>query len=196
MAFTAESFKLKLSKLNETTQSIQTLSHWVQYHKKSCVESAAVWAAETRALPPSRQLLYVYLANDVMQNSRRKGPEFVNAYGAQCLAILPGVFASQSEAVQAKLRRLLAIWEERHVLPPILTELRKNFRATVAPTPPPSSVSKPGCSPAAAAAAAVCSDDEEEYVPGPMGGGAAGGAFGGATAGGASAAALPPARSS
>ena len=27
---------------------------------------------------PARQLLFVYLANDIMQNSRRKGPEFVH----------------------------------------------------------------------------------------------------------------------
>ena len=43
--FTDQSFVSKLSKLSDSQQSIQTLSHWVQYHKKACDDSAAVWAA-------------------------------------------------------------------------------------------------------------------------------------------------------
>ena len=88
--FTAESFVSKLSKLSDSQQSIQTLSHWVQYHKKACGESAATWAAECLRAPPARQLLFVYLANDIMQNSKRKGNEFCNAYGAQLQAVLHG----------------------------------------------------------------------------------------------------------
>ena len=44
--FSASSFKSKLEKLSESQQSIQTLSHWVQYHKKSVKESAAIWAKQ------------------------------------------------------------------------------------------------------------------------------------------------------
>ena len=42
--FSASSFKSKLEKLSESQQSIQTLSHWVQYHKKR----------STVKVPPSR----------------------------------------------------------------------------------------------------------------------------------------------
>ena len=49
--FSASSFKSKLEKLSESQQSIQTLSHWVQYHKKSVKESAAIWAhTESQAM--------------------------------------------------------------------------------------------------------------------------------------------------
>ena len=78
--FTAESLVGKLFKLSDSQQSIQTLSHWVQYHKKACDESASVWAAEALRAQPNRQLLFVYLGNDVIQSSKRKGEEFVRAY--------------------------------------------------------------------------------------------------------------------
>ena len=128
--FSKDSFVGKLSKLNDQASSIQTLSHWVQYHKKSCVESAEVWASEALRAPPARQLLFVYLANDIMQNSRRKGPEFVKAYGAQLLIAFPRILAAASEAVQAKLLRMVGIWEDRQVLSSsTLAELRSRIGA-------------------------------------------------------------------
>ena len=87
--FTAVSFKTKLEKLSESQQSIQTLSHWVQYHKKAVKESATIWAKEVLRAIPERRLLYIYLANDIMQNSRRKGSEFVQEYGAQMQLVMP-----------------------------------------------------------------------------------------------------------
>ena len=115
--FTREAFTGKLSKLSDSQASIQTLSHWVQYHKKACTESAAAWAAETLRVPPARQLIFMYLANDILQNSRRKGPEFVKTYGPQLVTVMPKVYANASASVQGKLQRLLGIWEERQVLP-------------------------------------------------------------------------------
>ena len=61
-------------------------------------ESAATWAAECLRAPPARQLLFVYLANDIMQNSRRKGPEFTVAYGDRLQHIFPRVFAAAPHA--------------------------------------------------------------------------------------------------
>lgn len=131
MAFTADSYLSKLAKLSDSQQSIQTLSHWVQYHKKAAADSAAVWAAEAVRVPASRQLLYVYLANDIMQNSRRKGPEFVKAYGDHMPAVLPRIFAAATAAVQAKILRMLGIWEERQVLGvATLNELRARLSAS------------------------------------------------------------------
>ena len=111
-----DSFVSKLSKLSDSQQSIQTLSHWVQYHKKSASDSAAVWAAEAMRAPPSRQLLFVYLANDILQNARRKGPEFTNTYGPQLVTVFPRLVSNADAGMQAKLLRMVGIWEERRVL--------------------------------------------------------------------------------
>ena len=139
MSFTTSSFVGKLAKLSDSQQSIQTLSHWVQYHKSSCNESAVTWAQECLRAPPARHLLYVYLANDIMQNSKRKGNEFCNAYGAQLPAVLPKMYAGASEEVKSKMLKVVNIWEERRVLDSsLLNELRARMTGapTAAPAPP------------------------------------------------------------
>lgn len=64
----------------------------------------------------SRQLTLMYLANDVIQNSKKKGPE----YGKQFGTVLKKAFEIMggdacSEKTQKSLHRLLNIWEERGV---------------------------------------------------------------------------------
>ncbi|EOD23183.1 hypothetical protein EMIHUDRAFT_195821 [Emiliania huxleyi CCMP1516] len=111
-------FREKLSKLSESQQSIQTLSHWVAFHKANAAHAANVWADEAqRAADPHRQLLLVYLANDVMQNSRRKGTPCADAFASQMATVLPAAHAAATPTVRAKLERLLSIWEERAVMP-------------------------------------------------------------------------------
>lgn len=111
------SFRDKLSQLTESQDSIQTLSRWVHFHKAHAAEAAAVWAAETlRTQAEDRRLLYIYLANDVIQNSRRKRTPCADAFAAVLLRVLPVAYSSATPAVQLKIDRLLTIWEERLAL--------------------------------------------------------------------------------
>lgn len=64
----------------------------------------------------NRKLILMYLANDVIQNSKRKGPE----YGKEFASTLPQIFKHIGEScVTDKLvrnvRRILDIWDERGV---------------------------------------------------------------------------------
>lgn len=64
----------------------------------------------------NRKLILMYLANDVIQNSKKKGPE----YGKEFSSTLPQVFKHIGETCFAdklvrNLRRILDIWEERGV---------------------------------------------------------------------------------
>jgi len=84
-----------------------------------------VWAQEALQSAPERRLLFVYLANDIMQNSRRKGAEFVKEFGEQLKNVLPEAYTNSSESVRSKLMRLIGIWEERRVLESdVLNDLR------------------------------------------------------------------------
>ena len=148
-AFNADNFRGKLSRLSESSQSIQTLSGWIQYHKKHAVESAEVWAKETLVADPERQLLYIYLANDVMQHSRRKKTEQVKTFGGHMKAVLPAAYAAAPESVRSKLLRMLSIWEERQILS---TSEISAMRAGVSG----------GAPPAVSAAAAAAADDGTE----------------------------------
>jgi len=56
----------------------------------------------------------MYLANDVIQNSKKKGPEF----GKEFETVLPKAFEHMKgfdEKTRERLNRLLQIWEERGV---------------------------------------------------------------------------------
>lgn len=58
--------------------------------------------------------MFMYLANDVIQNSKKKGPEF----GKEFETVLPKAFdhmKSFDEKTRERLNRLLQIWEERGV---------------------------------------------------------------------------------
>lgn len=111
------SFRDKLAKLSQSQESIQTLSRWVQFHKAHAAEAAAVWAAEALGTgDEDRRLLYIYLANDVIQNSRRKGTPCADAFAGVLSRVLPLAHKAATPAVQLKIDRLLTIWEERLVL--------------------------------------------------------------------------------
>ena len=63
----------------------------------------------------NRKLTLLYLANDVIQNSKKKGPE----YKSEFLRILPRVFQLISREKDSSLvksvERIVSVWEERKV---------------------------------------------------------------------------------
>ena len=75
------------------------LSEWVKFHKKKCRQSVEIWDRELyngtiflwlwknkhtlihrNIAQKERKLVYLYLANDIMQTSRKKGGEFIQEY--------------------------------------------------------------------------------------------------------------------
>lgn len=58
----------------------------------------------------------MYLANDVIQNSKKKGPEYTREFGQvlkKAFQLLSNIKCS--ERTKTKLDRILNIWEERNV---------------------------------------------------------------------------------
>ena len=64
----------------------------------------------------SRKLTFMYLANDVIQNSKKKGPEFGKEFGGilrkafECMAV-----PESDDKTRKSIERILQIWEERGV---------------------------------------------------------------------------------
>lgn len=50
---------------------------------------------------------FLYLANDILQNSRRKGPEFVNEFWTVLPRVLRDVVVSGDESVRSPAYRLV-----------------------------------------------------------------------------------------
>ncbi|KAJ9564766.1 hypothetical protein OSB04_000732 [Centaurea solstitialis] len=74
----------KLSKLNSTQQCIESillsLSHWCIYHRSKAELIVTTWEKQFHSSEVSHKVPLLYLANDILQNSKRKGNEFVSEF--------------------------------------------------------------------------------------------------------------------
>ncbi|XP_012524696.1 regulation of nuclear pre-mRNA domain-containing protein 1B [Monomorium pharaonis] len=112
--FTESALVKRLMDLNPSQQSIQTLSLWLIHHRKHHPTIVKIWFKEMCKVKDHRKLMFMYLANDVIQNSKKKGPEF----GKEFETVLPKAFEHMKgfdEKTRERLNRLLQIWEERGV---------------------------------------------------------------------------------
>lgn len=115
MAYDQTKVVEKLRSLNASQQSIETVSMYCQVLKRHAANVVADWSAEFSKQPPPRKLALLYLANDVLQNSRKKGAEYV----AEFHRALPKALRAAATSGDAKLtrgaQRLVDIWEQRRV---------------------------------------------------------------------------------
>jgi len=114
-AYTEQVLIDKLRLLNDSQQSIQTLSHWIMYHRKRHRTSVEIWKRELFKAPKDRRLLFLWLANDIVQTSRKKGNEFVKEFGNLLESSIAFVYSDSSDSVKKQIRRMLDIWVERNV---------------------------------------------------------------------------------
>jgi len=104
----------KFGALNASANSIETLSAWCTFHRRHCKQIVSSWAQELSSATPERKLAFLFLASDVVQTSRKRGVEFVEAFAKALPGALRHVLKHQPDATPA-LRRLVAVWEERRV---------------------------------------------------------------------------------
>ncbi|XP_031271518.1 regulation of nuclear pre-mRNA domain-containing protein 1B-like isoform X1 [Pistacia vera] len=105
----------KLAKLNNSQTSIETLSHWCIFHMNKAKQVVETWDRQFHCSPREQRLAFLYLANDILQNSRRKGSEFVGEFWKVLPDALRDVMDNGDEFGRNAARRLINIWEERKV---------------------------------------------------------------------------------
>ncbi|XP_031570374.1 regulation of nuclear pre-mRNA domain-containing protein 1B-like [Actinia tenebrosa] len=145
-SFSASTLEKKLNDLSNTQQSVQTLSLWLIHHRKHAKLVVQTWNKEVHRAKPAKKLTLLYLANDVLQNSKKKGSEF----NAEFKAALPSVFKHCSQetykdATVKGMGRLLKIWSERGVFElSYIEKLRKltNYEPPIEASPPPSKIAR------------------------------------------------------
>ncbi|PIN20758.1 Regulator of nuclear mRNA [Handroanthus impetiginosus] len=114
-AFNPQILVGKLAKLNNSQQSIETLSHWCIFHMNKATQVVETWARQFHCAPRDQRLAFLYLANDIIQNSRRKGAEFVAEFWKVLPDSLRDVIENGNESERNAALRLISIWEERKV---------------------------------------------------------------------------------
>ena len=110
----SRAFAVKLSSLNATAQSIETLSHWCIFHRKHARALAQTWASELERAPRGQKLAYLYLASDIVQNARKKGSDWADAMVKYAPKAVRDV-AATDETTAERTHKVLRIWDERKV---------------------------------------------------------------------------------
>lgn len=114
-AFDGQILTDKLSKLNSSQQSIESLSRWCITHRKKARQIVESWDRLFKSAQRDQRVSFLYLSNDILQNSRRKGSEFVNEFWKVLPAALKNVYGTGDENGKNAASRLVNIWEERKV---------------------------------------------------------------------------------
>nr|CAD1817387.1 unnamed protein product [Ananas comosus var. bracteatus] len=109
-AFSDQVLAEKLSKLNSSQQSIESLSHWCISHRKKAKPVVETWEKQFNSSSKEQKVSFLYLANDILQNSKRKGSEFVNEFWKSFFQLLVEVMN-----VTVPPYTTIEIWEERRV---------------------------------------------------------------------------------
>lgn len=111
--FSAEIFAQKLAKLNIAQQSIETLSHWCIFHHRCCQEVVDIWNRDFHSAPQERKISLLYLANDIMQNSKKDGMRYIHEFLKVIAAALDDLFTNGDDFGRNVVKRLVDIWEDR-----------------------------------------------------------------------------------
>ncbi|KAA0706522.1 Regulation of nuclear pre-mRNA domain-containing protein 1B [Triplophysa tibetana] len=112
-SFSESALEKKLSELSNSQQSVQTLSLWIIHHRKHSSLIVKVWHRELKKAKTSRKLTFLYLANDVIQNSKKKGPEFTKDFETVLVDAYSHVARDGDDNCKRSMERLLNIWQER-----------------------------------------------------------------------------------
>nr|XP_023692124.1 regulation of nuclear pre-mRNA domain-containing protein 1B-like isoform X2 [Paramormyrops kingsleyae] len=118
-SFSETALEKKLSELSNSQHSVQTMSLWLIHHRKHSPVIVRVWHRELKkgkCLLENREKL----ANDVIQNSKRKGPEFARDYEMvlvdACSHVARTISCREADdGCKKHMERLLNIWQERGV---------------------------------------------------------------------------------
>lgn len=106
----------KLCELNGSAPSIQGVSLWLIHHRKHYKNSVQVWYRELAKQGMDRKLTLLYLANDVVQNTRKKFPEVGKEFGSFMVSVFTHLSALDLDRkTVGSIGRLVNIWRERQI---------------------------------------------------------------------------------
>ncbi|KAI9852760.1 MAG: hypothetical protein M1838_005518 [Thelocarpon superellum] len=116
MAFTDDAVLAKLSALNETQESIVTVAQWVLFHKRHAERTAQLWMQRVKDSGANKKLNLIYLANEVVQQSKaRRKDDFLIAFSPVIADAVGTAYRGATVEVQQKIRRVVEVWRQRQI---------------------------------------------------------------------------------
>lgn len=133
--FSPEALYIKLSKLINTQESIETLSHWILFHHKHVRTTVKICQDYIMNEGPKQKLLTLFLINDVVQKNKRKDKnDFIEGFSGVLPSLLSHVYNRSDEDIRKQILRLVHIWEERCIFEKNDIEIMKNTLSNIQAT--------------------------------------------------------------
>ena len=139
--FTTAKFAAKLAKMSGSQNDIVSLSRWMIFYQAKARDIVEAWALAFFAAPERSKLTFIYLINDVLQNSRRKhGAVFTRYFEADdklLLRVVVVVVRVVPDVVLLELRVVVLLDPAGRVRGVRSTPDRLSARGAVLVLPPP-----------------------------------------------------------
>lgn len=110
--FDSEHFEDRLEILKDTQDGIQQMSSWCLQQRSHHKKIVASWLNVFKKVRVEHRLILFYLANDVIQYSKRKRYEFVESWAT---ALQRATTMVRDDKVRNKIFRIFKIWEQRGI---------------------------------------------------------------------------------
>ncbi|KAK5170260.1 uncharacterized protein LTR77_004846 [Saxophila tyrrhenica] len=116
MSYTDEAVKAKLASLTETQDSIVSVAQWIMFHRRQANRTAALWLSRLQDSTIPKRLNLIYLANEVVQQSRARGKQdFMLAFEPMVADGTAAAYKNASQDIQGKIRRVVEVWRQRDI---------------------------------------------------------------------------------
>ncbi|XP_063699516.1 regulation of nuclear pre-mRNA domain-containing protein 2 isoform X2 [Culicoides brevitarsis] len=110
--FDSEAFEKRLKNLKDTQDAIQGCSAWCLINHVHHKKIVTAWLQVLKQVKVEHRLVLFYLANDVIQHSKRKNYDFVESWGT---ALQRATTMVRDDKVKHKILRIFKIWGDRSV---------------------------------------------------------------------------------
>eukprot|EP00835_Amoeboradix_gromovi_P002048 NODE_107_length_19843_cov_0.502077.p10 type:complete len:206 gc:universal NODE_107_length_19843_cov_0.502077:3295-3912(+) len=115
--FDASCIRKQLSRINPSSDSIGSVSHYLNFHSRYCNDVMEIWKKLILNSKMEQQLLLLYVINDLVTISRRKSRCFQEWIMVNLPSIWNDIRNTFSLALLLKIQRLFDTWSKNKLFP-------------------------------------------------------------------------------
>lgn len=125
MALNEANLEKRFNMVSPSQASIQSLSFFCLHYKSHHKKIAQIWLRCLQKAEPPHRLTLIYLANDIVQNAKRKNaPAFIDDFKNILKETVPYL---RDEKIKKTVERVFSIWEDRSIFDPKFINSLKDF---------------------------------------------------------------------
>lgn len=138
MALNEKNLEKRFAEVSASQGGIQTLSFYCLHHKGHHKKITQIWLRSLQKAKVSHRLTLIYLANDIVQNAKRKNAlSFINDFKTILKETIPYL---KDEKIRKSVERVFSIWQDRSIFDGHFTTELKNSLNGIATAKAPTTI--------------------------------------------------------